>query len=217
MLCIACTGSTAVTAALPSAAGNAWESCRHSKAAGTAQLQAQHNCPPPTCTWEAATLLRAPPNPAARWDLSGPAAQQRRMQKSTGGESCKVERGTSPLQNRNPRDCKTRSASIGCGWRRKCFSFLLEKKKFPELQPSTVSWDRAGKGQRCWAWPACYAAWGREPGVRAEGLSSALRGPLCAILWSHRCSLCPQHGAQHRELGCQQAAAPCCFVGAAEL
>lgn len=96
---------------------------RHSTAAGTAP----HGCPPPTCAWEAATLLRALPNPAARWDLSGPAAQQRRMQRSTGGESCKVEGGTSPLQNRNPRDCKTRSASIGCGWRRKCFSFLLEK------------------------------------------------------------------------------------------
>lgn len=128
MLCISCTGSTAVTAALPSAASNAWESRRLSTAAGTAQLQAQHNCLPPTCTWEAATLLCALPNPAARWDLSGPAAQQRRMQQSTGGESCKVERGTSPLQNRNPRDCKTRSASIGCGWRRKCFSFLLVKK-----------------------------------------------------------------------------------------
>lgn len=101
----------------------AQHSCKHSTAAGTAR----HGCPPPTCAWEAATLLRALPNPAARWDLSGPAAQQRRMHRSTGGESCKVEGGTSPLQNRNPRDCKTRSASIGCGWRRKCFSFLLEK------------------------------------------------------------------------------------------
>lgn len=104
-------------------------------------------------------------------------------------------------ENRNLWDCKTRSASISCGWRRKCFGFLLEKKKFPELQPSqgvlgsaaAPLAQRPGPGQTLVTAngaehrPRRSPAWDREMGSRVRSGSAArvCIQPSLAALGAH--------------------------------
>lgn len=133
--------------------------------------------------------------PPCHRELSGPAAEHWQMQKikkqrhqkkptkntnqnkrANKRRAARWREAPPHRENRNRRDCKTRSASISCGWRRKCFSFLLEKKNSQSCNCPRERWTpQPGPGRTLGTANGAEHGpeWGREMGGKGRSGSAA--------------------------------------------